>query len=273
MNFSLILKIFLIIIIAYIAIVIFVYSIQRSLLYIPDIDSYEDEELTINYKKVNITNSQGNSLRSIFYENEKTTKTTLVMFHGNAGPIENRFYKINKLSHFEQNILLISWRGYSGNDGQPSEIGLYDDANSAISWIEKRGIKKKDIILYGESLGTGVVTELASKNIYKAIILEAPFTSMIDAASFHYPYLPASLMLKDRYESDKKINKIKSPVFVMHSIKDDIVPFWMGRKIFQLANEPKMSFFVEDNNHLVTYSSDLMLQLKKFYKDVNEKIQ
>ena len=272
MNYSLILKIFLIVTLIYIGIVIFIYSIQRSLLYIPKIDSYDDEQLIINYKNVNIYNSQGNALRSIFHENEKKTNTTLVMFHGNAGPIENRFYKINKLAQFEQNLLLISWRGYSGNEGDPSEIGLYDDANSAIAWIEDKGIKKEDIILYGESLGTGVVTELASKNSFKAIILEAPFTSMIDAASFHYPYLPVSLMLKDKFQSDKKINNIKSPIFVMHSIKDDIVPFWMGKKIFELSNEPKMSFFVEDNNHLVTYDESLMKQLKIFYKDLIEKI-
>ena len=95
---------------------------------------------------------------------------------------------------------------------------------------------------------------------------------MIDAASFHYPYLPVSLMLKDKFQSDKKINNIKSPVFVMHSTKDDIVPFWMGKKIFELSNEPKMSFFVEDNNHLVTYDESLMKQLKIFYKDLIEKI-
>ena len=95
---------------------------------------------------------------------------------------------------------------------------------------------------------------------------------MIDAASFHYPYLPVSLMLKDKFQSDKKIKDVKSPVFVMHSTKDDIVPFWMGKKIFELSNNPKMSFFVDDNKHLVTYDKDLMMQLKIFYKNLDEKI-
>ncbi len=270
MSFNLLIKIFIALIAIYLCIVIFVYTIQRSLLYVPDVDSYEDETLTVDYQEVNIVNSQGDRLRSIFYVNNNKTKTTLLMLHGNAGPLENRFYKINKLAKFKQNILLISWRGYSGNTGIPSEKALYDDAESAVNWLKAKGIKKDDIILYGESLGTGIVTELSSNSHYKAVILEAPFTSMIDAAKYHYPYLPVSLMLKDKYLSKNKIIKIKSPILIMHSKKDEIVPFWMGEKLFELANQPKMNFFADDTNHLVTYTDELMIKLNVFYESLDE---
>ena len=140
MNISLFLKIIGIIIVIYLIIVFYVYSKQRSLLYVPNIDNYDDETLSINANEVFIENSDGNKLRSVFYESPKTTKNTLLMFHGNAGPIENRFYKLNKLSKYNQNILLISWRSYSGNEGSPTEQGLYDDAKSALKWLEDKGL-------------------------------------------------------------------------------------------------------------------------------------
>ena len=242
MNYSLTIKIILILLFIYLLIIFYVYTKQRSLLYVPQIDNYDDELLIIPAEKVFIENSSNIKLRSIFYKHPSNTKTTLLMFHGNAGPIENRFYKINKLSKYDQNILLISWRSYSGNDGEPTEDGLYDDARSAIKWLEEKNISKKDIIIYGESLGTAVTIEIAQNNNFKGLILEAPFTSMIDAAKFHYPYLPVSIMLKDKYLSDKKIKNVISPIFIMHATGDDIVPFRMGEKIYELANSPKYLF-------------------------------
>ena len=266
MNISLFLKIIGIIFVVYLIIVFYVYSKQRSLLYVPNIDNYDDEILTINANEVFIENSDGNKLRSIFYESPSATKNTLLMFHGNAGPIENRFYKLNKLSKYNQNILLISWRSYSGNDGSPTEAGLYDDAKSAIKWLQKKGYEREDIIIYGESLGTAISIEITQNKTFKGIILEAPFTSMVDAAKFHYPYLPVSLMLKDRYMSKDKIKNISTPLLLMHAKGDTIVPFWMGEKMYELANEPKINHFIDENEHLVTYDDELMKKLDKFYK-------
>ena len=187
------------------------------------------------------------------------------MFHGNAGPIENRFYKVNKLSKYEQNILLISWRGYSGNSGKPTEQGLYSDAEAAIQWLKNQNILPKDIIIYGESLGTAVALEMASKYQFKGIILEAPFTSMIDAAKHHYPYLPVSWMLKDKFLSSFKIKQNFSAIFIMHAKGDEVVPFWMGEKMYEMANEPKMKLFIDENKHLVTYDENLMNNMDNFY--------
>ena len=266
MNLSLFLKIIGIIVIIYLIIVFYVYFKQRSLLYVPNIDKYSDEELVINVDEGFIENSDGNKLRSVFFKNPNNTNNTLLMFHGNAGPIENRFYKLNKLSKYNQNILLISWRSYSGNEGKPTEKGLYDDAMSAIKWLQTKGYKKEEIIIYGESLGTAVSIEIVQNEPFKGLILEAPFTSMVDAAKYHYPYLPVSWMLKDRYLSKDKIQNINIPLFVMHAKGDTIVPFWMGERIFELANKPKMNYFIEENEHLVTYNEELMKMMDDFYK-------
>jgi len=88
---------------------------------------------------------------------------------------------------------------------------------------------------------------------------------MIDAAKYHYPYLPVSWMLKDKFLSSSKIHKNFSPIFIMHAKGDDVVPFWMGEKIYEIANDPKMKLFIDENNHLVTYDENLMINMDNFY--------
>ena len=119
---------------------------------------------------------------------------------------------MNELNKLDLNILIISWRGFSGNKGKPTEKNLYHDAQEAVKWLKAQGLDNKNIILYGESLGTGIAIELASKNNFGGIILESPFTSMADTAKIYYPYLPVNLLLRDRYDSKSKIKDIKTPI-------------------------------------------------------------
>ena len=164
---------------------------------------------------------------------------------------------------------IIAWRGFSGNNGKPSEQGLYIDGKSAIEWLIKKGVDEKNLVLYGESLGTGVATHLAQNKNYAGIILETPFTSMIDAAKTFYPYIPVNLLLKDKFENDKKIRNINSPILVMHGEVDQIVPFSMGKKIYEIANEPKYSYFTKYDNHMMEYDEKLVSALKSFLKSLN----
>ena len=130
-------------------------------------------------------------------------------------------------------------------------------------------MREKDIILYGESLGTGVATHLAQNKNFAGIILETPFTSMIDAAKKFYPYIPVSLLLKDKFENKKKIKNINSPILVMHGEADQIVPFSMGKKIYEIANEPKYSYFTKYDNHMMEYDENLLKALKSFLDSLN----
>ena len=167
------------------------------------------------------------------------------------------------------NFLLIAWRGFSGNEGQPTEAGLYEDARSAISWLKSKGVLEKNIVLYGESLGTAVAAEIAQDKNFAGIILESPFTSMIDAGKNVYPYLPVKLLLKDKYESYKKIKKIKIQILIMHGEVDNIVPFYMGKKMYELANEPKYFYFSKYDDHMMEYNQNLLKALKDFINSLN----
>ena len=124
-------------------------------------------------------------------------------------------------------------------------------------------------MIYGESLGSGVATEIAQNSNFAGLVLETPFTSMIDAAKNFYPYIPVSLLLKDKYDNQNKIKNINIPVLVMHGEVDQIVPFWMGKRIFEIANEPKYSYFTKFDDHMMEYDEKLVFALKEFFKSLN----
>ena len=148
-------------------------------------------------------------------------------------------------------------------------MGLYEDAKGALDWLKKKGIKEKNIILYGESLGSAVAIEVAQNKNYGGVILESPFTSMVNMGKKYYPFFPVKFLLKDKFESYKKINKITIPVFIIHGKVDKIVPYTMGKKMYELANEPKYFFSQEYGDHMVDYDEKLLSDLKKFIEGLN----
>ena len=245
------------------------FNFQRSLLYHPVENNYQGDELTVKIEKVKIRTKDNIELLGWYHNKNIEDYKTILFLHGNAGALENRIHKINHFNDMNLNFLLLAWRGFSGNKGKPTEQGLYKDARSAIKWLKEKGILEENIIIYGESLGTGVATEIAQNKNFAGVILESPFTSMIEAGKTKYPFFPVRLLLKDKYESDKKIKKIKSPILIMHGEVDRIVPFWMGEKMYKLANEPKYSYFSKYDDHMMEYNEKLLHQLKKFIYSLN----
>ena len=262
-------KVLFIIFIIYFSILLILFFSQRSLLYHPSENNYSEDNLTVSINKIKIITKDNIELLGWYHKKNSKNYKTILFLHGNAGSLENRIHKINHFKNMNINFLIIAWRGFSGNQGEPTEKGLYDDARSAISWLENQGVMKKDIIIYGESLGTAIATEIAQNNNFAAIILESPFTSMIEAAKNKYPIFPIKFLLKDKYESDKKIKNIKSPILVMHGEVDKIVPFWMGQKIYDIANEPKYSYYTKYDNHMLEYDESLIAVMKKFIESLN----
>ncbi len=250
--------------IIYTLILIFVYFNQRNLLYHPTENNYLNNQINFEYEKILIETEKNIQLKSWFIKKDIKRYKTLVFFHGNAGNLFNRVYKLNQLNKLNINILIISWRGFSGNLGKPTEKNLYSDAIKSIKWLNDRGIKNSEIVLYGESLGTGVAVELAQNNVFNSIILESPFTSIAKAAKIYYPYVPINLLLKDRYDSEKKISKITAPILIMHGMKDDITPFVMGKDLYNKANEPKYFYSPENDNHMMDFNNELLSVIKDF---------
>jgi uncharacterized protein len=253
----------------YFGIIALTYVFQRNLLYHPTENNYTGDELTVSIEKVKIKTQDDIELISWLYNKNFNEYKTILFLHGNAGSLKNRIHKINHFKNLNVNFLLVAWRGFNGNKGKPTEKGLYEDAESAVRWLNLKGIPNKNIIIYGESLGTGIATEIAQNKNFAGIILESPFTSMIEAGKDKYPYLPVKFLLKDKYESNKKIKNIKSPILIMHGKIDNIVPFHMGKKMYELANEPKYSYFSEYDDHMMEYNENLLNKLKDFILSLN----
>jgi hypothetical protein len=256
------------VVLAYFIIILFVYFYQRNLLYHPSENNYLNDKITFNYEEIFIETDKKIKLKSWFIKKDLDKFKTILIFHGNAGNLFNRVYKLNELNKLDVNILLISWRGFSGNKGKPTEKNLYRDADESVKWLNNQGVISKNIILYGESLGTGVATELGTSNAFGGIILESPFTSIANAAKIYYPYLPVSIILKDRYDSIGKIKNINTPIFIMHGKMDNIVPQQMGLELFEKANNPKYSYFPEDDDHMMNYNKQMLNKIKLFINKI-----
>ena len=254
------------IIVIYSSLLVILFIFQRNLMYHPQENNYFGDKLEVEIEKVNITTIDNINLLGWFHKKDLNKFKTIIYFHGNAGMLDNRIHKLNHFKDMDVNFLIIAWRGFSGNQGSPSEKGLYIDGQSAVNWILKQGVIEEDIILYGESLGTGIATEIAQHKNFAGVILETPFTSMINAAKEFYPYIPVNLLVKDRFENFKKIKNINSPILIMHGEQDTIVPFTMGKTMYQLANKPKYSYFTKHDDHMMVYDQAMIKTLKNFIK-------
>ena len=268
-NKNLLLTIIIALSLIYLIILVFLFFFQRSLLYHPNVNNYFNDRLKVDIEEVQIKTSDNINLLGWFHKKDLNRFKTIVYFHGNAGKLENRIHKLNHFKDINVNFLIISWRGFSGNSGKPTEKGLYEDGKSTIDWLKNIGLSDKDIVLYGESLGTGIATHIAQNRKFAGLVLETPFTSMVDAAKNVYPFIPVGILLKDRYENEKKIKHINIPVLVMHGEADQIVPFKMGKKIYEIANKPKYSYFTKYDNHMMEYDDKLVFALSSFIKSLN----
>ena len=166
----------------------------------------------------------------------------LVYFHGQGQDISHYLSVTTQLAGLGFNVLTLDYRGYGQSEGAPSEAGLYADARGAYDYLLRRGVRPKDIVLYGYSLGTGVAVDLASHVKVGALVLEAAYTSLDAAARFLYRVLPSGL-LRNRFESDLKISAVGAPTLFIHARDDLLIPVAHSRRLFELSEAEKA--FVE----------------------------
>ena len=144
--------------------------------------------------------------------------------------------------------MALSYRGYGGSTGSPSETGLIADAQAAYAFATAR-VPPERIVVWGESLGTGVAVALASTQRIGRLVLEAPFTSAADVGARVYWFLPVQLLMKDPFRSDERIGKVTVPLLVLHGARDNVVPIALGERLFARANEPKRFVRFADGGH------------------------
>jgi len=194
--------------------------------------------INLPFEDIYILTKDGLKINGWFIPNDNA-KHTLFFCHGNAGNIANRLDKIAMLHRLGVNVFIIDYRGFGRSQGRPSEKGIYLDAQAAYDYLTaNRKIKPEAIILYGESLGSAVVINLASEVKILALIAEGAFSSGKDMAKEIYPFLPAHLF-SYKFDSLTKIKRVSAAKLFIHSIADEVVPFRLAQKIFSTAGEPK----------------------------------
>ena len=232
---------------------------QRSILYRPVRNVvYTPNELGLDYEEVTLTTADNVQI-SAWYTPAKGAELTILFCHANSGNIMHRMDSINLFNNMGLNCLIFDYRGYGNSKGKPSEEGTYSDAAAAYRWLtETKNISAENIIIFGKSLGSSIAAQLASKVRAQALVLEGAFTSYVDIGKKFYPYLPVRLFARYSYPTIDYIKEIDMPVMIIHSQNDEIVPFELGEKLYEQANEPKE--FVEiygKHNDGFLVSSDL----------------
>lgn len=238
----------------YLALVGGMYTFQRSLLYVPSQATPSLEASRVpEMAQVTLETEDGLGLMS-WYRPASEDRPTIVYYHGNGGHIGYRGDKVRPFLDAGHGLLLVSYRGYGGNPGSPSEDGLYADGRAAMSFLHAMGVAPGRTVLYGESLGTGVAVQIAVDHAgagqpVAAVVLEAPFTSAVDAGAHHYPWAPVRWLMKDRFDSLSKIANIGAPVMIIHGGRDQVVPFSMGEALYAEARHRKESLWIPDAGH------------------------
>ena len=265
---------------ALIATALVVYSIfvgalflfQRNMMYYPGHHLPTPAESGVaEMAVVRVTTEDGLELTS-WYGRATAIKPTIVFFQGNAGTIAGRSFKVRRYLDAGYGVFLVGYRGYGGNPGKPMEQGLSADGRAALRYLENVGVPSAEWIFYGESLGSGVAVEMAHEWAQRipvgAVILEAPFTSMGDAAAEHYPFVPARMLVRDRYASVEKVADIRAPLLIIHGEADRTVPKALGKRLFDAASEPKQAHWISGAGHNNLYDFGVTALVEQFITDV-----
>jgi uncharacterized protein len=222
---------------------------QRSLLYVPDRQHPPLGALAeLGVREVTLTTADGLSLLS-WYRPPPDGAPVLVYFHGNGGHLGYRTKRMTRFAQEGLGALMVEYRGYGGNPGTPTEPGFYADADAAFEFLSKQGVASNRLVIYGESLGSAVAVHAAAGRKIAALVLEAPFTTLAEAAFYHYPFLPVSLLLWDRFDSLSVIRHVEAPILILQGERDRVVPIRLGRALLAAAHEPKEGWFSPEAGH------------------------
>jgi hypothetical protein len=188
----------------------------------------------------------------------------ILYYHGNKGVLADRAARFRRLVASGYGLLAVSYRGFGGSTGTPTEDGILLDAEAAHKEALRRGYKGRRLVMMGESLGAGVATIIASRHEAAALVLDAPYFSALDIAGDRYPIFPVGLVMRDTFRSDLAIADVHMPVLMMHGEADTIIPIASGRKLFELAHEPKAFIAVPGAGHLVMGLDGVYPRVKAF---------
>lgn len=250
--------------IGYLAIAAVLYLFQRRLQYFPDTQRISPAAAGLaGFDEISLATPDGETLLA-WHAPAPSGKRTIVYFHGNGGALQHRADRARLFRRSGYGMLLLSYRGYGGSTGVPTEKGLAIDALTAIDHLAGLGVDPSDLIYFGESIGAGVAVPAAVARPPAGVVLEAPFTSALDVAKGVYWWLPVGLLMKDRFESDALIGRVHAPLAIIHGDRDTVVPIGLGHRLYEAANEPKIMIVQEGRGHNTPLDPEVWRRIESF---------
>jgi uncharacterized protein len=248
----------------YLALAISLFVFQRRLIYPADSARHSPAEAGLDtVQEVSLKTADGETLVA-WHAPARPGQPTHLYFHGNGGTLQVRADRIRRFVADGLGVFMPAYRGYSGSTGSPSEAALIADAKLAHDHLLGMGLRPEDIVIYGESLGTGVAVQLAADRQSAGVVLDAPYASLLDIAQRHYRFIPVKLFLMDTFASIDHITRIDVPLLVMHGTEDRVIPLESGKALYDAADQPKQMAVLEGAGHSDLYAFGAMQILRRF---------
>ena len=227
-----------IVIVAYAGIAAFMYVAQRGLMYFPEVMRTQPAAAGLPQATEVLLDTPDGEKIVVWHLAPRDGQPVVLYFHGNGGALRHRVPRFQKLAAAGLGVVALSYRGFGGSTGRPTEAGLMTDARTAHAFAAARYPADR-IVHWGESLGSGVAVALAAEKPPVKLVLEAPFTAAVDIAAASYPFLPVRLLMKDQFRSDLRIAQVKAPVLILHGDSDTVIPMRFGERLYDMITGPK----------------------------------
>jgi uncharacterized protein len=223
--------------------------LHRYFIYIPDRTRVDPRAAGLQSVEEVVFKAADGTKLIAWYLPARTGKPTLLYFTGNSGNAANRAGKIKAIAADGYGVFMLNYRRYGGSEGRPSESRITADAVSAYDTLRGLGVAPHDIVAYGESLGTAVATRLTLQRHVEGLVLEAPFTSIVEVGKLMWKYFPLDLIMSDQYRTVERIGAVTAPLLIIHGGRDAIIPLAQARHVFHRAAEPKSMVVVPQAGH------------------------
>jgi len=237
------------VVVAYVGGLAFLYFKQREMLFpIPPVGRMAPAAVGLPEAEEHVLTTADGENVIVWHVPAKPGRPVVVFFHGNGDFLAGRVGRFKAVTADGTGLVALSFRGYAGSSGAPSERGLLLDGAAAYAFTAAR-YEASRIVIWGFSLGSGVAVAIASEHAIGKLILEAPYTSTVDVAASIFPFVPVRLLMRDPFHSDQRIARVTAPLLIVHGSKDPAIPVRFGERLFALAHEPKKFMPIPGGGH------------------------
>ena len=241
-----------------------VYFGNRQLMYFPDPARVPPVAVGLDgIEEIAIAATDGTTLIA-WHGPAKENRPSVLYFHGNGANAANRAPRLEAMQQDGFGVFYLNNRGYGGSGGHPTEENNVADAIASYDYLAKRGVSPEQIVVYGESLGSGQAVRLAAARPVAAVVLESPLTSTVDVARATYFWLPLRLLIADQFNNERNIRAVPVPVLILHGEEDEVIPVEMGWRVYRAANEPKKIELFPRGGHVDLFNHGAWEKIRAF---------